>query len=67
MTPTPIPAPISSGQRTLLVVVTAAFTVLTLLAVIGHGYAGIFPYQTETWAGMQVLIDLVIACTLFLV
>ena len=67
MTPTPIPAPISSGQRTLLVVVTAAFTVLTILAVIDHGYAGILTYQFATWAGVQVLVDLVIACALFLV
>ncbi|MEM8601374.1 MAG: DUF2834 domain-containing protein [Bacteroidota bacterium] len=61
------PTPISSAQRTLLLVVTAAFTVLTVVAVVQHGYVGLLTYQFATSAGMQVLIDLVIACALFLV
>ncbi|MEM6785644.1 MAG: DUF2834 domain-containing protein [Bacteroidota bacterium] len=50
----------------LLLLVTAAFFVLTAVAVARHGYVGVFTYQIATWAGMQVLVDLVIACALFL-
>ncbi|MEM9996296.1 MAG: DUF2834 domain-containing protein [Bacteroidota bacterium] len=61
------PTPISPLQRTLLLLVTAAFSVLTVVAVVQHGYVGILTYQFATWAGTQVLVDLVIACSLILV
>ncbi|MEM8556276.1 MAG: DUF2834 domain-containing protein [Bacteroidota bacterium] len=61
------PTPISPLQRTLLLLVTAAFSVLTVVAVVQHGYVGILTYQFANWAGTQVLVDLVIACSLILV
>ncbi len=55
---------ISPMQRTLLIMLTAALAVPTVLAVRDHGFVGIFGYQLETWAGVQVLLDLVIALVL---
>lgn len=55
------------GMKTLLLAVLAAFTVLTALAVWTHGLWGIFEPLLTTWAGAQVLVDLVIALSLFLV
>lgn len=43
----------------LLVFIT--FLALTGVAVWRHGYVGLFRYQLATWAGAQVLADLVIA------
>lgn len=61
------PTVITPMQRGLLLIVSAAFGILTAVAVWHHGYDGIFRYQIETWAGRQVLIDLVIVCTILIV
>jgi hypothetical protein len=54
-------------QRGLLVVVLAAFGVLTALAVWHHGVLGIFAWQLQNFAGLQVLGDLAVALGLVLV
>jgi hypothetical protein len=53
-------------QRVILVVVLAAFTALTAVAVWRHGYLGIFEHQLLNAAGLQVLADLGIALALVL-
>jgi hypothetical protein len=53
--------------RTLLIATLLAFGALTAVALVHHGYFGIFALHFQTWGGMQVLIDLVIALTLVLV
>lgn len=50
-----------------LVVVLAAFSALTVAAVVQHGYVGIFEYQFRSLAGLQVLADLGLALLLVLV
>lgn len=54
-------------RRVILSVTLVAFLVLTTVAVMQHGYAGIFTQQFQNYAGVQVFFDLVIALTLFLV
>lgn len=54
-------------KRIVLTIVLIAFLALTASAVWQHGYLGIFTSQFETLAGMQALVDLVIAVSLFLV
>jgi hypothetical protein len=54
-------------RRIVLIVTLIAFLVLTTLAVLQHGYAGIFMQQFQSYGGAQVLVDLVIALALFLV
>jgi hypothetical protein len=54
-------------RRIVLIVTLIAFLVLTTLAVLQHGYAGIFMQQFQSFGGAQVLVDLVIALTLFLI
>ena len=54
-------------RRIVLIVTLIAFLVLTTLAVLQHGYAGIFMQQFQSYGGAQVLVDLVIALTLFLI
>ena len=54
-------------NKALLVSVLAAFLALTGFAVWQHGYLGIFQIELESSAGWQVLADLVIALSLFLV
>lgn len=54
-------------RRIVLIVTLIAFLVLTTMAVLQHGYAGIFMQQFQSYGGAQVLIDLVIALALFLV
>jgi hypothetical protein len=53
--------------RTLLIATLLAFGALSAVALVHHGYFGIFALHFQTWGGMQVLIDLVIALTLVLV
>ena len=47
--------------RTLLLIVLVAFAALTAVAVAQHGVIGIFAWQLQNTAGLQVLVDLVIA------
>jgi len=54
-------------QRILLVVTLLLFGALTAVTVWHHGYLGIFETMLQTWAGILVLIDLVIALVLVLV
>jgi len=54
-------------RRIILVVTLIAFLVLTTMAVLQHGYVGIFSQQFQSYGGMQVLVDLVIALVLFLI
>ena len=54
-------------RRIVLIVTLIAFLVLTTLAVLQHGYAGIFMQQFQSFGGEQVLVDLVIALTMFLI
>jgi len=42
------------------------FSGLTAVALWHHGYVGLFAFQLSTYAGIQVLTDLVIALGLFL-
>ena len=53
-------------QKIILSMVLAAFAVLTALALWFHGYWGIFEPHFQSFAGAQVLVDLVIALGLFL-
>lgn len=53
--------------RTLLALALLAFGTLTTAAVWNHGLAGIFAPLFQSLAGAQVLVDLVIALSLFLV
>ena len=54
-------------QRTLLTLTLVLFGALTAVALWQHGYLGLLAGQIETWGGVQVLVDLVIAVTLVLV
>ena len=51
-------------QRIVLVVVLAAFSVLSAMALWEHGYWGLFQHQLMNTAGLQVLADLGIALSL---
>lgn len=51
-------------QRIVLLVILLAFSALSVKAVIDHGYFGIFAFHFTASAGLQVLSDLIIACTL---
>ena len=53
--------------RILLVVTLVLFGALTSVAVWHHGYRGIFETIFQSWAGIQVLVDLVITLVLVLV
>ncbi len=53
-----------SGRSLALVVVLAAFSVLTLLALREVGYIGIVTGQFGHWGQVQVLVDLVILALL---
>ncbi len=54
-------------KRIVLTVVLIAFLTLTTFAVWQHGFLGIFAYQFQNLAGIQVFVDLVIASSIFLV
>lgn len=53
--------------RNAAIVTLIPFTLLTVYAVMEVGLDGIFAYQLASSPGIQVLVDLVIACALFLV
>ena len=50
--------------RFALIAVLLAFSTLSAKALLDHGYLGIFAFHFTATAGMQVLTDLVIVCTL---
>jgi hypothetical protein len=54
-------------KRIILIVTLIAFLALTTMAVWQHGYWGIFQPLIKDLAGMQVLVDLVIALGIFLI
>ena len=54
-------------ERSLIVVTLVLFGALSAAALWHHGYFGIFALHFQTFGGMQVLTDLVIALTLVLV
>ncbi len=54
-------------RRIVLFVTLIAFLVLTTMALLQHGYVGIFTQQFQSFGGAQVLVDLVIALSLFLI
>jgi len=54
-------------QRGLIVITLVLFGALSAAALWRHGYFGIFALHFQTFGGMQVLIDLVIALTLVMV
>ena len=53
-----------SSRLIVLLLVTAAFGVLTALALIDIGYLGILEPHFRSWAGAQVFFDLVIVAGL---
>lgn len=53
-------------HKTVLLLVLVPFSALSAVALWQHGYVGIFTYQFQSWAGAQVLADLVIALGLFI-
>ena len=48
-------------QRTLLMVVLAAFGALSAAATVQHGYVGIFAHQFQNLAGLQVPVSVLAA------
>lgn len=54
-------------RRLLLGITLVAFSALTVGALWQHGYAGIVEYQFQNLGGLLVVIDLLIALSLFLV
>lgn len=56
-----------SGRLVALVVVILAFGALSFMALVEVGYLGVFLGPLESWAGTQVLVDLVIVCVLAII
>ena len=56
-----------SARLIALIAVIVAFGALTVMALMEAGYLGIFLQHFENYAGMQVLIDLVIVCALAII
>lgn len=54
-------------RKIILAITLLAFLALTAVAVWEHGYVGVFAHQFQNSAGVQVLVDLVIALGLFMV
>jgi hypothetical protein len=54
-------------QRSLIIVTLILFGALSAVAVRDHGYFGIFSLHFQTFGGLQVLVDLVIALALVMV
>ena len=53
-----------SGRLALLLIVTAGFSVLSVLALMDVGYFGIIEPHFRSWGGAQVFTDLVIVAVL---
>jgi hypothetical protein len=53
-----------STKLILLLLVTLAFTVLTVIALLDVGYVGIFEPNFQAWGAAQVFFDLVILAAL---
>jgi Protein of unknown function DUF2834 len=53
-----------SLRAVLLIAVIALFGALTALALLDVGYFGIIAPHFQSWGGAQVIVDLVIVCTL---
>lgn len=53
-----------STRLVVLLIVLAAFGVLTALALLDVGFLGILKPHFRSWGGAQVFVDLVIACVL---
>ncbi len=53
-----------TGRLLMILVAIAAFGVLTVFALMETGYFGIFEMHMQSFAGLQVLTDLVIVCIL---
>jgi hypothetical protein len=56
-----------NARSVVLAIVIALFGLLSAEALLDVGYIGIFTSHLQSWAGMQVITDLVIACTLIVV
>ncbi|PKQ04980.1 MAG: DUF2834 domain-containing protein [Alphaproteobacteria bacterium HGW-Alphaproteobacteria-11] len=56
-----------SARLLVLLAVILAFGALSALALMEAGYLGIFLQHFETYAGLQVLTDLVIVCVLAII
>ncbi|MAU59365.1 MAG: DUF2834 domain-containing protein [Parvibaculum sp.] len=56
-----------SGRLIALIAVIIGFGALSAQALMEAGYIGIFLQHFETYAGMQVLTDLVIVCVLAII
>lgn len=54
-------------QRTILLIILIAFSALTTVALWYHGYWGILEPHFQSFGAAQVLADLVIALSLFMV
>lgn len=54
-------------KTALLLLATALLTIISVFAIKDHGYIGIFTFHLQATAGMQVFLDLVIACSLAIV
>lgn len=52
--------------RIVLLVTLALFGALTAVALRTHGYVGLFTDHLQTWGGVQIFVDLVIALVLVL-
>jgi uncharacterized membrane protein len=56
-----------SARLAALIAVILAFGALTAMALMETGYTGIFTMHMQSFAGMQVLSDLVIVCVLAII
>lgn len=56
-----------SSRLIALLAVIAAFGALSAMALMEAGYLGVFLGPLQSWAGTQVLVDLVIVCVLAIV
>lgn len=54
-------------HRKILITILLAFSLLTIAALLNHGYWGIVAPHFQSFGAAQVLADLVIALSLFLV